>query len=61
MGGVECNVDSMYRYSSAALNAHHVYDAVVDATFFEEAEDAIEMLQNLSKFVKIEAKRLGST
>jgi len=60
MGGVECNVDSVYRYSAAALKAHHVYDAVVDATFFEEAEDAVEMLENLQKFVRIEAKRLST-
>jgi hypothetical protein len=60
MGGVECNVDSTYRYSAAALKAHHVYDAVVDATFFQEAEDAVEMLENLHRFVRIEASRLRS-
>lgn len=60
MGGVECNVDSVYRYSAAALKAHHFYDAVVDATFFQEAEDAVEMLQNLRRFIKIESSRLGS-
>ena len=58
MGGVECNVDSYYRYSAAALKAHHVYDAVVDATFFDEAEQAVGMLQNLQRFVRIETKRL---
>jgi hypothetical protein len=29
MGGVECHVDSTYRYSAAALKAHHLYDAIV--------------------------------
>jgi hypothetical protein len=58
MGGVECNVDSMYRYSAAALKAHHLYDAVVDAAFFQEAEDAVEMIENLRRFVKIETSRL---
>ena len=45
MEGVECNVDTNYRYSAAALKAHHLYDAVVDSTFFQEAEEAIEMLE----------------
>ena len=58
MGGVECHVDSNYRYSAAALKAHHVYDAVVDAQFFQEAEQAVSMLQNLQRFVSIETKRL---
>lgn len=58
MGGVECHVDSHYRYSAAALKAHHVYDAVVDAQFFQEAEQAVSMLQNLQRFVSIETKRL---
>lgn len=60
MGGVGCNVDTMYHYSAAALKAHHVYDAVVDATFFQEAEDAIEMLENLRRFVRIENNRLNA-
>ena len=61
MGGVECHVDSMYRYSAAALKAHHVYDAIVDSTFLQEAEDAVSMLENLKKFVRIETKRLNSS
>jgi hypothetical protein len=60
MGGVGCNVDTMYHYSAAALKAHHVYDAVVDATFFQEAEDAIEMLENLRRFVRVETNRLNA-
>jgi hypothetical protein len=60
MGGVECNVDSMYRYSAAALKAHHVYDAIVDSTFLQEAEDAVGMLENLRKFIRIETSRLNS-
>jgi hypothetical protein len=60
MGGVECHVDSTFRYSAAALKAHHLYDAVVDAVFFQEAQDAVEMLQNLHRFVRIEAKRLSA-
>jgi len=60
MGGVECNVDTMYRYSPAALKAHHLYDAVVDAAFFEEAVDAVSMLENLRRFVSIETKRLNT-
>jgi hypothetical protein len=60
MGGVECHVDTNYRYKAAALKAHHVYDAVVDATFFQEAEDAVGMLENLRKFVRIETSRLNS-
>jgi hypothetical protein len=61
MGGVECHVDSTFRYSAAALEAHHDYDdAVVDATFFKEAEEAVEMLENLQRFVRIETNRLIS-
>jgi hypothetical protein len=60
MGGVECNVDTSYRYSAAALKAHHLYDAVVDAKFFEEAVDAVDMLENLRRFVRIESSRLLS-
>lgn len=60
MDGVGCNVDTMYHYSADALKAHHVYDAVIDATFFQEAEDAIEMLENLQRFVRIETNRLSS-
>jgi hypothetical protein len=30
----------------------------VDATFFDEAEQAVGMLQNLQRFVRIETKRL---
>lgn len=60
MGGVECNVDSMYRYSAAALKAHHVYDAVVDATLLQEAEEAVGVLESLRKFVRIETSRLNN-
>jgi len=60
MDGVGCNVDTMYHYSADALKAHHVYDAVIDATFFQEAEDAIEMLENLRRFVRVETNRLKS-
>eukprot|EP00548_Thalassiothrix_antarctica_P014432 CAMPEP_0194166834 /NCGR_PEP_ID=MMETSP0154-20130528/2337_1 /TAXON_ID=1049557 /ORGANISM="Thalassiothrix antarctica, Strain L6-D1" /LENGTH=237 /DNA_ID=CAMNT_0038877619 /DNA_START=21 /DNA_END=734 /DNA_ORIENTATION=+ len=60
MGGVECNVDTSYRYSAASLQAHHLYDAVIDPTFFEEAVDAVEMLENLRRFIRIETKRVVS-
>ena len=60
MEGGECHVDSQYRYSAAALKAHHVYDAVVDATFLQEAEDALCVIENLQRFVRIEAKRMSS-
>jgi hypothetical protein len=58
MGGVECDVDSTYRYSAAAIKAHRVYDAMVDATFFQEAKETVEVLGNLQRFARVEANRL---
>jgi len=47
-----------YRYSAAALRAHHTYDAVVDANLLDEAMQAFESIQSLAKFIKLEKKRI---
>jgi hypothetical protein len=57
-GMEECSVDSMYRYSAAALKAHHYYDAAVDSVFLEEALDALKTVSSLRRFVNVENKRL---
>ena len=56
----ECRLESngRYRYSAAALRAHHTYDAVVDAKLLDEAIAAFESIESLGKFVKLEKKRL---
>ena len=54
----ECQVESSYRYSASALRAHHTYDAVVDAKLLEEAVDAFDSIDSLSKFVNVEKNRL---
>ena len=56
----ECPVESngRYRYSAAALRAHHNYDAVVDAKLLHEAIAAFESIESLGKFIKLEKKRI---
>lgn len=57
-GEDECNIESMYRYSAAALKAHHYYDAVIDAAFLQEAVEALDTLDSLRRFIRIENNRL---
>eukprot|EP00985_Skeletonema_marinoi_P001473 scaffold581_cov127-Skeletonema_marinoi.AAC.24 len=57
----ECNIDSepsSYRYSAAALKAHHLYYAAIDTDLLGEALEALGMLKGLTKFVNIEKRRL---
>jgi len=57
----ECDVDSVpssYRYSAAALKAHHLYNAAIDTDLLDEALEALGMLKGLTKFVNIEKRRL---
>ena len=59
----ECDIDSepsSYRYSAAALKAHHLYNAVVDTELLDEALQALGMLKGLTKFVNIEKRRLDA-
>jgi len=61
-GGGECNADDYLgndRYSAAALKAHHYYDAVVDPELLSESLDALDSVEALSKFVKVEKNRLN--
>ena len=60
VNGEECSVDSMYRYSAAALKAHHYYDAVIDSEFLQEAIDAVETLDGFRRFVQVERNRLDN-
>ena len=60
VNGDECNVESMYRYSAAALKAHHYYDAVIDSEFLQEAVDAVETLDSFRRFVQVERNRLDN-
>jgi hypothetical protein len=55
----ECSVESMYRYSAAALKAHHYYDAIIDSEFLQEAVNAIDTLDGLRRFVHVEDNRLN--
>ena len=57
----ECDIDSepsSYRYSAAALKAHHLYNAAIDTDLLDEALEALGMLKGLTKFVNIEKRRL---
>lgn len=59
----ECNIDSepsSYRYSAAALKAHHLYNAAIDIELLDEALEALGMLKGLTKFVNIEKRRLDA-
>ncbi|KAL7490854.1 hypothetical protein ACHAWT_000922 [Skeletonema menzelii] len=59
----ECDIDSKpssYRYSAAALKAHHLYNAAIDTELLDEALDALGMLKGLTKFVNIEKRRLDA-
>mmetsp|Transcript_46540 Transcript_46540/g.68786 ORF Transcript_46540/g.68786 Transcript_46540/m.68786 type:complete len:211 (-) Transcript_46540:128-760(-) len=47
-----------YRYSAAAIKAHHYYNAVVDGQLLTEAIDAVDSIQTLSRFVEVEKNRL---
>lgn len=60
-GSDECNIESMYRYSAAALKAHHYYDAVIDASFLQEAVEALDTVDSLRRFIHIESSRLKGT
>jgi len=55
----ECNIDSepsSYRYSAAALQTHHLYNAAIDTDLLDEALEALGMLKGLTKFVNIEKR-----
>ena len=56
----ECKLEdnTTYRYSAAALKAHHMYDAVIDTSLLDESIDALNMVQSLSKYVNLEKQRL---
>ena len=62
----ECDIDSdepssaSYRYSAAALKAHHMYNAAIDVELLDEALDALGRLKGLTKFVNIEKRRLDA-
>ena len=58
--GGECSVESMYRYSAAAIKAHHYYDAVIDTEFLQEAIDAVDTISSLRRFIRVESNRLGN-
>jgi hypothetical protein len=47
-----------YRYSAAALKAHHYYNAAVDPQLLSNAVDALETIEVLSHFVEVEKNRL---
>ena len=49
---------SSYRYSAAALKAHHDYNAVVDAQLLADAMEAVDKIEALALFVEVEKKRL---
>lgn len=57
-GNGTANSTKTYRYSSAALKAHHVYDAAIDLTLLNEALEALGMLKGFTKFVNVEKGRL---
>lgn len=58
---VEANsASSSYRYSAAALEAHHAYDAVIDTALLEESVEALGTIEGLAKCVGLEKQRLGS-
>jgi hypothetical protein len=58
-GADECNIESMYRYSAAALKAHHYYDAVIDSAFLQTAINALDIVDSLRRFIQIENNRLN--
>lgn len=47
-----------YRYSAAALKAHHYYNAAVDPGLLSDAVEALETIEVLSHFVEVEKNRL---
>jgi hypothetical protein len=58
----ECDIvsTSTYRYSAAALKAHHNYDAAIDTTLLQESLDAVGVLEALGRFVSLEKRRLDA-
>ena len=59
-GDDECDIDSTYRYSAAALKMHHYcYDAVIDDSFLQESVEALDTLDSLRRFIRIENNRLN--
>ena len=60
----ECDIDSTngstYRYSAAALKAHHLYNAAIDTALLEESINALDMIGGLAKFVSLEKQRLDA-
>lgn len=58
--GQECSLGTAgYRYSAAAIKAHHYYNVAVDSVFLQEAIDAFDTLDNLRRFVQFENDRLS--
>ena len=58
--GQECTVGSTgYRYSAAAIKAHHYYNAAIDSVFLQEAIDAFDTVDNLRRFTTFEKDRLS--
>ncbi|KAL7527520.1 hypothetical protein ACHAWF_002209, partial [Thalassiosira exigua] len=58
----ECDVESnaSYRYSAAALKAHHLYDTAIEAAVLDESLEALGMIEGLSKFVSLKKRRLDA-
>jgi hypothetical protein len=54
----ECSVDTRYRYSAAAIRAHHLYDAVIDSALLQDAMNGIGTLESLRRSIQIESQRL---
>lgn len=59
----ECDIDSepsSYRYSAAALKAHHLYNAAIDVALLDKSLESINQMKQLTKFLNIEKRRLDA-
>jgi len=59
----ECDIDNIiesasYRYSAAALKAHHMYNAVIETGVLDGSLEALSMIEGLEKFARLEKRRL---
>jgi hypothetical protein len=54
----ECAVGTRYRYSAAAIRAHHLYDAVIDSSLLQAAMEGVGTLESLRRSVQMESQRL---
>jgi hypothetical protein len=57
----KCGTDSFYRYSAAALKAHHYYNAVMDTSLLQEAIGAFDTINGLRNYVQVEKNRLDKS